>query len=534
MGPEGLPPRLGLMSGTGAAQALEACLKCGVREFVVCAGARNAPLVLAIARAGGLRVWNHFEERGAGFFALGRVRATGQPVAVVTTSGTAVAELLPAVIEAHYQGRPLLVVSADRPPDYRGSGAPQAIEQVGIFGGYVEGWDDLSGGEEELGLIGKWSRLRPWHVNVCLAEAEEIPELKLPMEPVERPRGPRAGVLELIDFLEGERFRGVVVLLGGLEQKEREGSLHFLRDLGVPVIADATSGLREVLGKLALTDGDRVCRSQHPGKVLRLGEVPIGRFWRDLEDLPQVEVLSVTRTGFSGLARTSTVIRGLVHEVVKGMGAPPAIGDVLDLERGSAKRRGLLEELLDRYPDSEPALVRELSTFATMGKSVFLGNSLPVREWNLCAQGALPIAEVQASRGANGIDGQLSTWMGASAGQAGAWGVFGDLTVLSDLAAPAFLEQAGGEGRVLAVINNAGGRIFDRLPRLRGLSAREQDLMANAHGQNFGDWAAMWGMNHLVVSDRDGFEVEPGSVPLVVEIRPDEKQTAEFWNTWEE
>ena len=120
--------------------------------------------------------------------------------------------------------------------------------KVGIVGDYVEGWEGLSGGEEELGLIGKWSGLRPWHLNVCLAEAEEIPELKLPSEPVERPRGPRAGVLELIDFPEGERFRGVVVLLGGWEPDEREGTLHLLRDVGVPVIADATSGRRAGVG----------------------------------------------------------------------------------------------------------------------------------------------------------------------------------------------------------------------------------------------------------------------------------------------
>ncbi len=135
------------MSG-GAAQALEACLARGVREFVVCAGARNVPLVLGAARCRGAKVWNHFEERGAAFFALGRVRDSSLPVAVVTTSGTAAAELLPAVIEAHYQERPLIVITGDRPECYRGSGAPQAIEQAGLFGTYVEGCDDLNGSGE--------------------------------------------------------------------------------------------------------------------------------------------------------------------------------------------------------------------------------------------------------------------------------------------------------------------------------------------------------------------------------------------------
>jgi 2-succinyl-5-enolpyruvyl-6-hydroxy-3-cyclohexene-1-carboxylate synthase len=534
LGIEILQPSLRAMSGTAAVRALEACLNRGVREFVVCAGARNVPLVLAVARSRDLKVWNHFEERGAGFFALGRVRACGRPVAVVTTSGTAVAELLPAVIEAHYQGRPLLVVSADRPRSYRGSGAPQAIEQVGLFGDYVEGMDDLGGAADSLGIESQWSGLRPWHLNVCLEEEEEVPDLVVPAEEPEPARLPRTGVTELVEFLNKDSFRGVVVLLGGLEPEEREETCHVLKELGAPVVAEATSGLREALGKLVLTDGDRVLRAQPPGKVLRLGDVPVGRFWRDLESLPATEVLSVTRTGFSGLARESTVLKGLVHDVFKGMGGVPSIGDVLDLSRAAAKRRGRLEELLERYPDSEPALVRVLSTYATMGESVFLGNSLPIREWNLCAQVVAPIVEVQASRGANGIDGQLSAWLGATAGQDGGWGVFGDLTVLYDLAAPAWLAQVGGEGRVLAVINNSGGRIFERLPRLHDLEAGERALMANAHTLHFGQWAAMWGMDHLVVTDRDGFDVEPGPVPLVVEIRPDEGQTAAFWEAWEE
>lgn len=511
---------------------MEACLNCGVREFVVCAGARNVSLVLAVARCEGLRVWSHFEERGAGFFALGRTRDVGKAVAVVTTSGTAAAELLPAVIEAHYQGRPLLIITADRPRSFRGSGAPQAIEQVDLFGNYVEGCDDIATEDDELELASRWSGLRPWHVNVCLEEEELVPDLVVPSEDGERPRVSRVGVTPLLDFLNTDFVRGLVVMVGGLEPEERDEAFHFLKKLGAPVVADATSGLREALGRLALTDGDSVLRAQAPGKVLRLGDVPVGRFWRDLEELPDTQVLSVTRTGFSGLARESTVLAGQVHHVLKGMGDASALGDVLDLFPAGGRRRGRLEELLERFPDSEPSLVRILSTYATIGESVFLGNSLPIREWNLCAQVSAPIVEVQASRGANGIDGQLSAWLGATAGQDGAWGVFGDLTVLYDLAAPALLEQVGGAGRVLAVINNSGGRIFERLPRLQGLEEDERALMANAHHHHFGDWAAMWGMDHCVITAREDFEVEPGEAPVVVEIRPDDEQTSAFWAAW--
>ena len=518
------------MSG-GAAQALEACLARGVREFVICAGARNIPLVLAAARCRGAKVWSHFEERGAAFFALGRVCDSSLPVAVVTTSGTAAAELLPALIEAHYQGRPLIVITGDRPEGYRGSGAPQAIEQVGLFGDYVEGCDDLRKSGEST-LFGSWSGLRPWHINVCLEEDEEVPAVQVPendFEPVRRRRPP---VTALIQFLQ-EDFRGLVVFLGGLRTEEREEAFYFLEQLGAPVVADATSGLRESLGKLVLTDGDRLLRQQPPGKILRLGDVPTGRFWRDLESRQEIEVLSVTGTGFSGLARKSGVITGNVQDVLKGMGAAPAIGDVLDLLPASLGRRGLLEELLEGYPDSEPGMMRVLSAYAATSESVFLGNSQPIREWNLSAQMNVPVREVQASRGANGIDGQLSTWFGATMNQDRAWGIFGDLTVLYDLASPALLRQDEGRRRVLVVINNKGGRIFERLPRLRGLAEEERALMTNAHQQQFGSWAEMWGMDYQVVTGRESFEVESRDKPLVLELRPDDKQTTAFWENWE-
>jgi 2-succinyl-5-enolpyruvyl-6-hydroxy-3-cyclohexene-1-carboxylate synthase len=123
----------------------------GATEFCVCAGSRNSPLLAVL---GDERCYSFVDERSAAFFAIGRMKLHGHPVAVVTTSGTAVAELLPATIEAHYSGLPLVLISADRPARYRGTGAPQSIEQVGIFGVYAET------------SLETWSRARPLHLNV--------------------------------------------------------------------------------------------------------------------------------------------------------------------------------------------------------------------------------------------------------------------------------------------------------------------------------------------------------------------------------
>ena len=125
---------------------LTALARLGVAEVCVAAGARNAPLITALIASDGIKLWSFFEERSAAFFALGRMMADRMPVAVLTTSGTAAAELLPAVIEAYYQGLPLVLVTADRPRRYRGSGAPQAIEQKDLFGPYVSACIDVEQG----------------------------------------------------------------------------------------------------------------------------------------------------------------------------------------------------------------------------------------------------------------------------------------------------------------------------------------------------------------------------------------------------
>jgi 2-succinyl-5-enolpyruvyl-6-hydroxy-3-cyclohexene-1-carboxylate synthase len=127
------------MSNLAAARALIDELRAaGVDDFCVCGGSRNAPLIAAIA-ATDVKTWSFVDERSAAFFALGRSKLTGRATAVVTTSGTAAAELLPAAIEAHYSGTPLILITADRPARYRGTGAPQAIEQQGLFGIYATG-----------------------------------------------------------------------------------------------------------------------------------------------------------------------------------------------------------------------------------------------------------------------------------------------------------------------------------------------------------------------------------------------------------
>ncbi len=498
------------------AHAIETLLKAGVSEYVVCGGARNALLVGKLVALPEVKVWTHFEERSAAFFAVGRIKETGQPCAVVTTSGTAVAECLPAVIEAHYSVMPLVIVSADRPETFRGSGAPQVIEQEGIFGNYAYQGD-----------VQEWSGRTPWHLNVPLEESPV--EVKTP--PAEMaafiPERLKFEVGGLVDFLDGGVFRGLMVMLGGLDLDEREEVYHFLKELKVPVMADVTSGLREVLGDLVVDEFG--LKNDPPGRVLRLGEVPIGRFWRDLEELPEVEVLSICRNGLPGLARKSQVIQGEVDRVIRGLGPVDEVGDVRDDFPAARAHLAKIEEHLEAYPDSEQGLIRTLSLYATTGESLYLGNSLPIREWNECAQRDVPYAIVRANRGANGIDGQISTWLGASAYEKDAWAVLGDLTALYDLSAPALLPQVEQKGRILVVINNGGGRIFDRLPRLLDLSEEQRHAIVQEQEVKLSAWAEMWSMDYLCIKCQEDFDqLEGREKSLLVEVIPSETQTQDL------
>lgn len=482
-----------------AVDILAQALKAGVSEFVVCGGARNAVLLEVISRmeaAGKVKVWSHFEERSAGFFALGRTMATGKPCAVVVTSGTAAAELLPAAIEAFYQARPLVLITADRPESFRGSGAPQAVEQIGIFTQYA------------CAEFGKWDGLMPLHLNVALEEEFE-------------PGGEDFSAIELGDFsppsdrpvvgtvakwIRERSLKGLVVMIGDLELEDQEEVFHLCETLAAPVVAEGTSGLREALQHLALVESDIVLKENPPSKILRLGGVPSGRFWRDLEDMPKVEVWSICRNGLRGLGRDAGVLKGSLARIIPAMGDFEEIGDRAERLDGVEGRAVRMEEKLESFPDSEAGWMRTLSVYASIGGSVYLGNSLPIREWNAYAQWERSVQTVRANRGANGIDGQISSWLGASADEENAWGIFGDLTALYDLAGLKMLCQVNCSGRVMAVINNGGGKIFAKVPRLGKMSDTAKRWMKAETPVDFSAIAKAWGMAHVRVTRADEFD----------------------------
>ncbi|MHB8635567.1 MAG: 2-succinyl-5-enolpyruvyl-6-hydroxy-3-cyclohexene-1-carboxylic-acid synthase [Fimbriimonadaceae bacterium] len=516
------------MNSDLATHVLDQLWLVGVNEVCVCPGGRNAPLVEALIAPGcRFKVTWHFEERSAAFFALGRSRATGRPVAVCTTSGTAAGELLPATMEAYYSGSPLVLLTADRPRRFRGSGAPQAAEQRRLFGEYTGGAFDLEC-DDRIDLTG-FVVCSPLHINVCFEEPKAEP-----MEP------PSAGTQRVADEPArtlSQFFAATVrpvVVVGSLTRAEQQAVEQFLLALGAPVYAEGPSGLREsdALEPLRLNLGDqlfqRAAATGYPvDGVLRIGGVPTARLWRDLEDRhPSLPVLSLSALPFSGLGRPSDLCCGGIGDIMASVGTLPAVQRWQPLKASDRQSAAKLKLSLEGEPQSEAGLVHELSKCIEEGANVFLGNSLPVREWDLAATRDRRGYQVFASRGLNGIDGQVSTFLGLSTPGAPNWAILGDLTTLYDLAGPWVRAQLDPAMQAtIVVLNNAGGRIFNRM-----FAAPE---FQNAHGIAFDRWAGIWGMPYQVCHSID--DVAPASNGVrVIELRPDSDATARFWRRYEE
>lgn len=487
---------------------------------MVCAGARNAPLVLALEKQS-FKVFSYFEERCASFFALGLIKSSKAPVAILTTSGTAVAELLPAAIEATYQSLPLILVSADRPKSYRGTGAPQTIEQPGIFSSFVEKVFELDASTENFSF--DWSGKKPIHLNVSfdepLIDTKSLASHDVQLHIHQAQTEPLKAVYSLSDPL---------IILGEIDLRHRDKVRDFIKKTRAPVFAEALSHLKndKSISEYLLQSSDlivqQIFRNKLCSSVIRIGSVPTLRFWRDLEgEFAELPVLSFSDNGYSGLSRSSGML-GLeqLHFTnefpARNLSAVKELDEKLQIEK---------KILLDKFPLSEQSLCHRFSE--TVGTdAIYLGNSLPIRHWDQFAK--CESIALAANRGANGIDGQVSTYLGWSELHKKSYCLIGDLTAMYDLAALGLTPQLSGNRRVVAIINNYGGQIFSRV-------FKNNDFI-NAHDRQFLHWAHMWNWNYLKIEKPSQFPdiLKLSTVNNLVEIVPDSEQTAHFWNEWDQ
>lgn len=510
------------------AQVFSFLREANVDTVVVCAGARNAPFVFHLQNEN-FKTYFFFEERSAAFFALGLMKQKNKPVAVITTSGTAVAELLPATIEACYQGLPLILISADRPKSYRNSGAPQSIQQPGIFTTYAEAsydWDVF-----EVNYDVRVSLQKPIHFNICfdepLMDQSSLAISKLNYQLVENPPYRKATAA---DFSE---IKNPFVVVSQIDEASVQKVKDFILKLKAPVYLEALSQLNgdDTIKPFLIQSSDTMVKKIFQEKVcqsvIRIGGVPTIRFWRDLEDkFKETAVYNFTKMPYSGLARFSKNF-DLDFDHFNSGTLPTAVISKLK------EKDNLLEKskinLLNEFPSSEPTFFSALS-MVVGSDPLYIGNSLPIREWDLFANKDVPKKQnVYANRGANGIDGQISTYLGWSNAKDISWCVVGDLTALYDLASLGLSPQLDqNRKRRIIVINNQGGHIFKRV--------FNKDQFLNTHAIEFQMWAQMWKWDYLKVTSPEQLsQIRANhSQNLVIEIQPNNQQSTQFWNAWDE
>jgi 2-succinyl-5-enolpyruvyl-6-hydroxy-3-cyclohexene-1-carboxylate synthase len=464
-------------------------VRSGVTEVVLAPGSRSAPLAFALHRAdteGRLRLHVRIDERSAGFLALGLACSAGV-AAVVTTSGTAVANVHPAVLEASHAGVALVVLSADRPGDMRGVGANQTIDQAGIFGGAVRHFHEMTAPDQRPGQVAYWrstvSRAvlasrglhggdpGPVHLNVALREPLVPDGDEGWIEDLDgRPDGAPWTVAKRSGAEGGPvRLAGpakTLMVIGDAPPAVQRAAMSAAEQIGWPVIAEPTArcGRGVALECAPLVAGIDAWLGQHrPDRILMVGRPTLSRAVNRLLSGAVAPVDAVA--GTSSWPDPGHAVRELypasVLTGVSGVTGDPAFTAAW-LDAG-VRARAAVAGVLDSSPPSGLSAVRAVVDAMPEESLVYFGSSSVVRDADLVG-GPLP-AEVHANRGVAGIDGTVSSAVGAALGRPGvpAYAVVGDLTFLHDANGLVIGPDEPRPDLCIVVVNDNGGGIFGLL-----------------------------------------------------------------------
>jgi 2-succinyl-5-enolpyruvyl-6-hydroxy-3-cyclohexene-1-carboxylate synthase len=498
-----------------AAALVDGLVAGGATHACVSPGSRSTPLALALTRDPRVRVHVHLDERSSAFFALGIAKATRHPVIVATTSGTAAAELLPGVVEASQSRMPLVLLTADRPPRVRGSGANQTIVQPGLFGEYVRASIDLPVPSTE-GQEAWWRQASreafdamaadppgPVHLN-CPFEEPLTPSAEVPVpatsgERYEWPPRPEAA----LDPDESDRLAGLVsgargaIVVGGWPG-DLSGIDHVWSELlGWPIVAEPLSGSRRPgacleAGQALIASG--WAETHAPEVAIQFGAAPTTRAtqafvasaervvvadrWHLDPDPDRLASwrLAVDPEALGGMLGRHPLVQGGIGIALTGAHPPDEIEELWrgridpapdawrdDWRAADRVARLAMDDAMDGWDEPfEPRIARDVAAWTPDGGFLFVGNSSPVRDLDL-AMAPRDGLRVLANRGASGIDGLVSTALGIAAADRGPTAaLLGDLALLHD--AGAVLWNAPRVSSLtLVVVNNGGGHVFSLL-----------------------------------------------------------------------
>ena len=537
----------------------------GLTHVVISPGSRSTPLAHAFAESAGLQVTVALDERSAGFIALGIAKATGQPAALLCTSGTAAANYLPAVVEARLSATPLLVLTADRPPELRECHSGQTIAQNSIFGSYPVWATEAAVPATDLTLLRHWRQLLvdawqrsqgpltgPVHLNLPfrdpLAPTDTEKGFKVPaglnletftaVPPcgIVRPTLTPATVAGLLPRTE----RGVIVV-GPHAFEDRDESAAALRELsqltGWPILADGAGTLRgDLAGDAALVSGyDLILRDAKAARTLRpqaavfVGPLPTSkvlRAWIKDADLTALQLGRAGENTDSTHSRWSRLDGQLVPSGDKVSLKASAYGKAWQTAQQAAAKK--LTRIVNVDWPFEGRVVSLLDEALGPDDRLFVGSSMPIRDVEWFYHPAGPGPEVLTNRGANGIDGTVSTALGASLDGKRTVLLCGDLTFLHD--SNALLSAYGHRGDLtVVVINNQGGGIFNHLAVAK--SVRFEQLWGTPQAADLGKLCAAHKVRHDLADGwndlRRLLEIR-GKGVRVIEFRTDRETDA----TW--
>lgn len=555
-------------ANTRAARAfVQGLARAGVTDVCISPGSRSTPLTVAFAEQGAVRPWLHLDERSSAFFALGLARATGRAVALVCTSGTAAANFLPAVAEANLGRIPLVVCTTDRPPHLRDTGAPQTMDQVRLYGTHVR-WaadlplpSDTPADDRRFAAYGERAVRSalgalpgPVHVNLPFDEPLIGPPEMHPgrWQPergaFERANVPpsAADVRSAAQALASSR-RPLIVAgpeTGGLPA---QAIVALAERLGAPIFADPLSGLRT-----GPHDRSRVCDSYDallrdpaatglaPDAVIRFGAPPtskaLNQFLAKLAGA--VHVLVDLPGGFRDpLAVTTHRLDGDADLVAEALAAElgsfaPEDGWCEAWQTADTRARDAMQSASASFADLfEGRVFVELQRGLPAGGSIFASNSMPVRDLDsFLVSDAKPLAAV-SNRGANGIDGVVSSALGHAAGSGGPTAlVIGDIAFYHDMNG-LWAARRHGLDLTVVLVNNNGGGIFHYLPQ-SAHDALFEEWFGTPPDLDFRHAAELYGGRYTLADGWDTFakalEAAREGGLHIIEVRTDRARNVEM------
>jgi 2-succinyl-5-enolpyruvyl-6-hydroxy-3-cyclohexene-1-carboxylate synthase len=534
-----------------AAVLIDELARAGVREVCICPGSRSTALAISAAQHPALRCWSQIDERSAGFFALGAAKATRAPVALICTSGTAAANFYPAVIEAFHAHVPLIVLSADRPPELREWGAGQTIDQVRLYGTHVRWFAEAPVADAGAGML-RYARelgcraaaeaggppAGPVHLNLPFRDplgpnsSAADPQIGAAARGDQSytrvgrsDRAPRAEDVERIAERAQAIERGVIACGPMNAEPELCAAVAKLASaLGWPILADPTSQLRSgahVEGAFVLGNSDlflrdeRVARALEPEFVLRFGSTPISksqRLWLE-GNVPKHLVLVDPEADWSDPSHLASELlqadplafcEALIGRVSPSGAESDWLHRMMRAERCAAE--AVERRVSDEDELLEPRAIRELAEILPDDAILYVSNSMPVRDLDAFLPVSNRSLRVLANRGANGIDGMISSALGAAGSQPQPVVLLtGDLALLHDVGA---LQAAQRHSLNLSIVvfDNDGGGIFSYLPVASSANPEVFEThFRTPHGANLGGIVSGFGADFARVSSWEHF-----------------------------